>query len=132
MALTAHVLGGDRDRGLTSEVALVVAGFLGALAVTSPGVAVALGVLVVGVLSEKERLHRFADIVTQTELEDGLRLFIAAFVVLPLLPERRFGPGGAIDPSKVFVAGGARFGLRFTTRLVAPAAVVAGGFLLTA
>lgn len=101
-ALGAFVTASASDRGLTSEVALVVAGLLGALAVGREGVAVALGVLVVVVLSEKERLHRVAGVITETELSDALKFFVAAFVVLPLLPDQRFGPGDAVDPARIW------------------------------
>jgi uncharacterized membrane protein (DUF4010 family) len=101
-ALTAFVTSTKEDRGLTSEVALLVAGLLGAVALDHARVAVAVAVLVVVVLSEKERLHRLAGIITETELGDVLRFFVAAFVVLPLLPDRRFGPGGAVEPARVW------------------------------
>ncbi len=101
-ALAAFLASSEEDRGLTSEVALLVAGLLGAVALDHAGVAVAVAVLVVVVLSEKERLHQLAGIITETELGDALKFFVAAFVVLPLLPTGRFGPGGAVEPSKVW------------------------------
>lgn len=91
------------DVGATSEVAALIAYAIGALAWTRPGVSAALAVAVTVVLVSKDRLHHFVrDIVTDTELEDALKFFIAAFVVLPLLPSGAVGPYGVLDPRRIW------------------------------
>ena len=103
MAL-AYFRTNDEDPGTTTEIAALVTYLLGALAYTRPAVAVALAVLVAGLLLSKERIHRFArDIVSEVELEDAIKFFVVAFVILPLLPDRPLGPYGVLNPSKVWL-----------------------------
>lgn len=92
------------DPGTTTEIAALVAYLLGALAYTQPALAVALAVVVVALLLSKSRIHRFArHIVTEVELEDAVKFFVVAFVVLPLLPDRPLGPYGVLNPAKVWL-----------------------------
>ena len=103
MALAYFRTSGD-DPGTTTEIAALVAYLLGALAYTQPAVAVALAVVVVALLLSKNQIHRFArDIVTEVELEDAVKFFVVAFVVLPLLPDRPMGPYGVLNPAKVWL-----------------------------
>jgi uncharacterized membrane protein (DUF4010 family) len=92
------------DPGTTTEIAAVVAYLLGALAYTRPALAVALAVVVVVLLVSKARIHRFArDIVSEIELEDAIKFFVVAFVILPLLPDQQIGPYGVLNPAKVWL-----------------------------
>ncbi|MCB0939693.1 MAG: MgtC/SapB family protein [Mycobacterium sp.] len=92
------------DPGTTTEIAAVVAYLLGALAYTRPGLAVALAVVVAGLLVSKGRIHRFArEIVSEVELEDAIKFFVVAFVILPLLPDQGIGPYGVLNPAKIWL-----------------------------
>ena len=92
------------DPGTTTEIAALVTYLLGALAYSRPALAVALAVLSVGLLLSKNRIHRFVrDVVTEVELEDAIKFFVVAFVVLPLLPDRALGPYGVLNPEKVWL-----------------------------
>jgi len=92
------------DPGLTTEVAMLVTFFLGVLAMRSMPVAAGLGVVVALVLASKSTLHRFTRQVLSTqELHDLLLLTAAAFVVLPLLPDRPVDPWDAINPRKLWL-----------------------------
>jgi len=92
------------DPGLTTEVAAGAAYLLGALAFREAALAVALAVLVAGLLVSKARLHRLArEIVTDVEVEDALKFLVVAFVVLPLLPDRDLGPFGALNPRSIWL-----------------------------
>lgn len=103
MAL-AYFRTNDEDPGTTTEIAALVTYLLGALAYTKPAVAVALAVLVAGLLLSKNRIHRFArEVLSEVELEDAVKFFVVAFVVLPLLPDRPFGPYGVLNPAKVWL-----------------------------
>jgi uncharacterized membrane protein (DUF4010 family) len=65
---------------------------------------VALAVVVASLLLSKTRIHRFArEIVSEVELEDALKFFVVAFVILPLLPHRALGPYGVLNPAKVWL-----------------------------
>jgi len=130
---------GDKDPGLTTEIALVVTTLIGALAVQAPQMAAMVGVGVAILLAGRNRLHHFvSDVLTEEELEAALILGAATLVVLPLLPNQAMGPFGAINPQTVWklvvlvlaigAAGhvavralGARFGL--------PVAGLASGFV---
>ncbi|GAA0262374.1 hypothetical protein GCM10010492_74320 [Saccharothrix mutabilis subsp. mutabilis] len=93
----------EGDIGATTEVAAVVAYLLGALAWSRPQLAVAAGVLVAVLLAAKRPLHRFATgLVGDRDVADAMTLFVVAFVVLPLLPDRPLGPYGVLNPAKVW------------------------------
>ncbi|TAJ70392.1 MAG: DUF4010 domain-containing protein [Phenylobacterium sp.] len=94
---------GDRDPGLTTEIALVVTTLIGALAVSQPQLAAMVGVGVAILLAGRNRLHHFvSDVLTEEELEAALILGAATLVVLPLLPDRGLGPFEAINPQTVW------------------------------
>jgi uncharacterized membrane protein (DUF4010 family) len=98
-ALAGYLRSGSKDPGLTTEVALVVAFLLGALAQDEPVLAAGLAVAVTIVLAARTRLHALArDVLTEQELHDGLLLAAAALVVLPLVPDRALGPYGVFNP----------------------------------
>lgn len=104
LMVAAYVGSSDDDPGTTTAVAAVTAYMLGALAYTHPDVAVALAVIVAGLLVSKTRIHRFArEIVSEVELEDAIKFLAVAFVILPLLPDRALGPYGVLNPAKVWL-----------------------------
>jgi uncharacterized membrane protein (DUF4010 family) len=72
---------------------------LGVLAQTQPVVALGAGAIVTILLAVRTTLHHFArDVLTERELFDGLMFFVAAVVVLPLLPNRSIDPLGLFNP----------------------------------
>jgi uncharacterized membrane protein (DUF4010 family) len=90
--------------GVTSEMALLVTFSLGALARHRPALAVAVAVGMTVLLVSKEGLHRFVrQTVSDVERTDALKFFVAAFVVLPLLPARRIGPYGVLEPRRIWL-----------------------------
>lgn len=98
-ALLTARRGQAEGRGMTTQVALVIATILGMLAQTHPGEAVAAGVGVVLVISNRVPLHRFArEWLTESEMREGLLFAVAALVVLPLLPDRAIDPLGLVNP----------------------------------
>ena len=104
LMVLAYFRTSEDDPGTTTEIAAIVTYLLGVLAYTRPALAVALAVVVVGLLVSKTRIHRFArDIVSEVELEDAIKFFVVAFVVLPLLPDEPLGPYGVLNPAKVWL-----------------------------
>lgn len=94
----AYWRGRDDDPGVTSEVALIIVLILGALCTRAPELAVAIGVVVAGLLTYREKLHHFAITqLSETEMRDGLVLLITALVLLPLTPDRYIGPYAALN-----------------------------------
>lgn len=94
----------DEDPGLTGEVAMVATALLGALALRSPALATGLAVVVAVLLFAKQPLHRLSrELLSEREVFDGLFLLASALVVLPLLPDRGFGPSGAFNPRTLWL-----------------------------
>jgi uncharacterized membrane protein (DUF4010 family) len=92
------------DPGLTTEVAMLLTFFLGVMAMRATPLAAGLGVVVALVLASKSRLHRFTrQVLSAQELHDLLLLATAAFVVLPLLPDRTIDPWDAINPRRLWL-----------------------------
>lgn len=92
------------DPGMTSEVALLTTAGLGALAGRHAAIAVGAAVAIVVVLSSKEMLHRFLrETVTERERVDAMKFFVAAFIVLPLLPRASFGPADVLSPQRIWL-----------------------------
>lgn len=99
VALYTRVAAGRRHKGMTTELALVIAAILGVLAQSMPGEALAAAVVVVLVISSRAPLHWFArQWLTEQDLRDGLLFAGAALVVLPLLPDRAVDPLGLVNP----------------------------------
>lgn len=129
----------EEDPGITTEISLVVAFLLGALAVDEPGLAGALGVIATVLLSARHQLHRLVrDVLTEGEMRDALVLAAAAVVALPLVPDRGFGPGGSLNPFTVWrlavivmaVSACGYVGVRLLgPRFGLPFAAVASGFV---
>ena len=99
-----------RDRGLTSEIAFIVAFLLGALAGT-PAVLQPLGqrslvllsaaIVVSLALSLKPPLHAMAKQATKDDVFATLKFLVIAVVILPLLPNETFGPLDVLNPFKI-------------------------------
>jgi uncharacterized membrane protein (DUF4010 family) len=93
-----------RDPGMTSEMAAIATLGLGALTSTQPALAVGLAVAITVLLVSRESLHRFVrETVTEQERVDALKFFVAAFVVLPVLPTGHFGPYGVWVPQRIWL-----------------------------
>jgi uncharacterized membrane protein (DUF4010 family) len=91
------------EPGATTEIAAIATFLLGALAWQRPELAVPVGVVVAALLAAKRPLHRFArKIVSDQDVRDAMILFVVAFVVLPLLPDRPLGPYGVLNPTRVW------------------------------
>ena len=89
--------------GLTTEMATLVVCLLGAMATLGYApLAVGLGVITAAVLAYKQSLHGLVDRLGWDDVFAGLRLLIAAFVVLPLLPDRPIDPWGALNPPSLW------------------------------
>lgn len=91
------------DRGITTLVAALIAFALGALAVLGePAVAAAAGVVVTLLLGFKLELHGLLERLDRRELNAVLKLLVMSLVLLPLLPDRGFGPWGALNPHRLW------------------------------
>ena len=94
----------DRESGITTEIAVLVMFGLGAMCVIgSVTTAVALGVLVAILLESRERLHGLAERIGEKDMR-AIMLFAAiTFIVLPVLPDRTYGPLDVLNPRNIWL-----------------------------
>lgn len=95
----------DDDLGLTTEIALLLTFVLGVASVLgdiAPTAAIA--VIAAILLSMKPRLHRWLGQIDGLELDALLKLALISVVVLPLLPDRGYGPGEVLNPYQLWWA----------------------------
>lgn len=91
------------DPGITTELALFVTYLLGVHAITHPRFAAGAAVVVAALLYARQGLHRFStELLSPTELRDGLLLAGAALVVLPLIPATPLAWLGGLDPRRLW------------------------------
>lgn len=103
VAVVGYVRSARTDPGLTTEVAMMMAYLLGALAQRSPALAASVGVGATALLALRDPIHVLArQKLTETEVLDGLLLAVAALVVLPLVPDRAVDPFGVLNPFRVW------------------------------
>jgi uncharacterized membrane protein (DUF4010 family) len=90
--------------GLTTEVAAVIVFLLGAMVMLGqPELAIGLGVVTAAVLAYKQPLHGFVEKLGWDDIYAGVRLLIATFIALPLLPNEPIDPWGALNPYSLWL-----------------------------
>jgi len=94
----------DGASGLLSEVAAFTACLLGGMVVIgTPELAVALAVAASAVLAYKQPLHGLVERIGVDDIYAGIKLLIASFIVLPLLPNQTIDPWQAINPHALWL-----------------------------
>lgn len=90
--------------GLTTEIAAVVVCLLGAMTMLGHReLAIGLGVVTAAVLAYKQPLHGVVAKLGWDDVFAGVRLLIATFIILPLLPDRTLDPWDALNPYKLWL-----------------------------
>lgn len=90
--------------GLTTETAAIGVCLLGGACVVGQfEVALALGVAVSAILAYKQPLHDLVARLATDDIEAGVKLLVASFIVLPLLPREPIDPWGAIEPHSLWL-----------------------------
>src|SRR5690606_13712682 len=101
LVIVAHLgrLRMGTDYGMTTQIAAVATFALGLLAVLGDvAIAAAAGVVMTALLASKTLLHRWIARINRLELSAAIQLLIISVVLLPVLPDRGFGPGEVINP----------------------------------
>jgi uncharacterized membrane protein (DUF4010 family) len=94
----------EAGRGGTTEIALAVTFLLGLAAARDQLLIAATGGVAVAILlSIKESVVRWASALTGAELYAALRLLAISVIVLPLLPDRGYGPYEALNPREIWL-----------------------------
>ncbi len=92
------------DPGTTSVIALLVCYSLGAAVWYGYGtLAVMLGIASTVLLYFKAELHGISHRLTPKDIISILQFAVLSFVVLPILPDRNFGPYEALNPHQVWL-----------------------------
>src|SRR3989344_783010 len=93
-----------RYHGATSEVAGFLAFFIGILSYYGElKLAVALTVTITIILYSRSVLHRFAERLKRHELAGTLKFAVIAFVILPFLPNKGYGPSEIFNPFLIWL-----------------------------
>jgi uncharacterized membrane protein (DUF4010 family) len=104
------------EEGITSEIAALLVPLFGAMVIWDyASLAGAMGVITALLLALKPRLHDLARQMSAADLRATLEFALISAVVLPLLPNKGFGPFGVLNPFQiwllvVFVSGIGFFG----------------------
>ncbi|HTG33186.1 MAG TPA: MgtC/SapB family protein [Thermoanaerobaculia bacterium] len=94
---------GKAEPGQTTEFAALLMYGIGAwVVVGSMTQAVVLGGVVAVLLQLREPLHQFAGRMGEPDIKAIMQLVLIALVILPLLPDRTFGPYGVLNPYQVW------------------------------
>jgi uncharacterized membrane protein (DUF4010 family) len=97
-AVAYFVQSGAGKYGLTTELSLLVIYAFGALIAYGYELeALAATVLVTALLSLKEELHWLVAQITEKELMAFVKFAVLTLLLLPMLPDRAFGPGDLIN-----------------------------------
>ncbi|MDQ3369204.1 MAG: DUF4010 domain-containing protein [Myxococcota bacterium] len=96
----------DADHGMTTEISVIGVFLLGALATSREVVepmsdrlvlVAAIGVVLTFLLSSKQWFHTTAGRISRADFYASIKFLIVAVIVLPLLPNRDFGPLDALN-----------------------------------
>ncbi len=94
----------DGDVGATTEVAALLTYGAGVLAGAGALlVAGSVGIGVAVLLAGKQRLEAFPRALTREELGGALTLAVIAAIILPILPDARYGPWGVWNPRTLWL-----------------------------
>ncbi|MDX1637720.1 MAG: MgtC/SapB family protein [Balneolaceae bacterium] len=90
--------------GLTTEIAAFLT-FTVSVAVIKGYIvlSVSVTILMVLILSVKPKLHKWVKTIEPGELYSGILFLIISAIVLPLLPNRGYGPWDALNPYKIWL-----------------------------
>jgi len=94
----------SHDYGITSETAAMATYLFAALAgVGQIALASAAAIVMAILLGYKQRLHGLLERLRREELTAGLKLLLISVVLLPILPNRGFGPWEALNPYVIWL-----------------------------
>lgn len=94
---------GDVDPGITTEMAVVLLYVVGALTVLDLGAAVIVGGVVALLLHHKAGMHRIVGAIGDRDVRAIMQFVLISLVILPVLPNRTFGPYDVLNPFKIWL-----------------------------
>lgn len=100
----AKLRAGHVDPGMTTEVAILLMFGVGAFVVVGRlPAAVATGAAVAVLLHFKQPMHRFVQRIGEKDLLAIMQLALISLVILPVLPNRAYGPFAVLNPFKTWL-----------------------------
>ena len=94
---------GDIDPGQTTEVAIVLTFLLGALVVTGPReVAIVLGATTAMLLHLRDELKTWVARLSDRDVRAIMQFVVVSLIVLPVLPDRTFGPYNVLNAREIW------------------------------
>jgi uncharacterized membrane protein (DUF4010 family) len=104
MAGVTRARAGPVDPGLTTEVAILVMYLVGGMVGAGFRVqAVVLGAVVAVLLQAKNPLHGLVRSLGSGDIRAIYQFVLVALVILPILPDRGFGPFGVLNPFRIWL-----------------------------
>ena len=95
---------GPENLGQTTEVAALATFLLSAVAAHGEReLAAGLGVAVAAILAYKQPMHGFVEKLGTDDVYAAVRLLVATFIVLPILPDEPLDPWDAINPQSLWL-----------------------------
>ena len=92
------------DVGMTTDVAALLVFLIGGLVWWDMReLAIALAVAVTVFLSLKETLHHWAKGIERDDIFSALKFAIITFIILPVLPNKAYGPFNALNPYEIWL-----------------------------
>jgi uncharacterized membrane protein (DUF4010 family) len=101
-----YVTASKKHVGLTTEFAAIITMLAGALCYWNyMGLAVAIAVIVTGLLSLKFEMHQFVRTLTQEDIFATLKFAVITAIVLPVLPNNTYGPApfNVLNPYSIWL-----------------------------
>jgi uncharacterized membrane protein (DUF4010 family) len=134
VVIGAHAVAASRtgDLSATTAIAALLTFLLGATAVGGDmAVAAAVAVVATLLLSIKPILHEWLQRLEYRELNAALELLLMSVVMLPVLPDRGFGPWQALNPYEIWWMVVLIAGIQFSGYVAVRLAGARRGLLLT-
>ncbi|OGT65903.1 MAG: hypothetical protein A3I13_04025 [Gammaproteobacteria bacterium RIFCSPLOWO2_02_FULL_47_50] len=101
MITVGHYIGTKEssDIGITSQVALLITFILGAWAAYISNIYVfGVAVVVIAILGYKPEIHKAIKNIETEEIYAGIKLLVISVILLPVLPDKGYGPFEALNP----------------------------------
>lgn len=91
------------DIGMTTEIAAFLTFALGIMIIKGYIlISVATGIVMLILLSKKQLLHKWLNIIEPEELNAGIIFLLISAVILPMLPNRGYGPWNVLNPYEIW------------------------------
>jgi len=104
MAVFSYQRTSDSDKGFTSEAALVATCVLGTLTGYGMGLPASMvAITMVALLHYKKWLHHFSHSLSKIDIRQALLFLVLTVIILPILPNRTFGPYDSLNPYHIWL-----------------------------